>query len=185
MPSASGPKRSGSGAWQWMRLPQGETVSTQSLRSRKSKLVPASGARTPSQPLEQGRAVRQHQAGDAAQDLDPAGRQMELALPDIDPHVVGAGIDEGIAGEPEPGHVEQRGQALPRDGGVDVPETDDVADVLDRTIVAGVCAMVLSWFALRVGSPVDRHAAAAWSVLSRALAGIMTTNSANATPILG
>src|SRR5260370_1186586 len=88
------------------------------------------------QPLQQGRAVRQHQAGDAAQDLDPAGRQMELALPDIDPHIVGAGIDEGIASQPEPGHVEQRGQALPGDGGVDVAETDDVAGILDRALIA-------------------------------------------------
>ncbi len=87
-------------------------------------------------PLQQGRAIGQHQARDPAQDLAAAGRQMELALPDIDPHIVGAGADEGVAGEAEPGHVEERGQALLGHGGVDVAETDDVADILDRAIVA-------------------------------------------------
>ena len=86
-------------------------------------------------PVQQGRAIRQHQARDPARkDLAAAGQQMELALPDIDPHIVGAGIDEGIAGEAEAGHVKQRGQALSGDGGVDMSETDDVADVLGRAI---------------------------------------------------
>ena len=38
------PKRSASGVWTWMRLPHGQTVSTQSLLSRKSNLVPSSFA---------------------------------------------------------------------------------------------------------------------------------------------
>jgi hypothetical protein len=42
---------------------------------------------------------RDDEADMAAQHIRVAGRQMELAVADIDPHVVGAGEHEGVAGQ--------------------------------------------------------------------------------------
>src|SRR5215470_2868189 len=96
------PNRAGSGSWTTMRLPHGHTVSTPSLVSRKENLVPSrffftSFSRSSS-------AARDHEAGGAAQDVRLAGRQVELAHPDIDPHDADAGVEKGVAGEPEAAH---------------------------------------------------------------------------------
>jgi len=68
-----------------MRLP---TARRSRLHRCFSEIEAASGERLArlGQTIEQRLAVRQHKAGDPAQDLDPAGRQMELTPPDIDPH---------------------------------------------------------------------------------------------------
>src|SRR5215467_5543840 len=60
---------------------------------------------------------------------------MELAHPDIDPHVAGAGVEKGIAREAETGDVIMRRQVLVADADIDVPEIDDVAQILGRAIV--------------------------------------------------
>jgi len=82
------------------------------------------------EPVEQGRAAGDHDAGMAAQDLRIAGRQVELAAPDIDPHVAVAHHHSGIARQPETGGVEQRGETLVGDLDVDVLEMDRVPEVL-------------------------------------------------------
>ena len=53
-----------------------------------------------------------------------------------------AGVEEGIAGEPEPGHIIVRRQMLVGDADIDVAEVDDVADVLGGAVVV-LSAMVL------------------------------------------
>jgi hypothetical protein len=95
------PKRSASGAWTWMRLPHGQTVSTQSLLSRKANLVPSHLREA----IEQRGTIRHHQPGDAAQHVGLSHRQVELAHADIDPHVAGPGIEEGVAGQAQAGDV--------------------------------------------------------------------------------
>ena len=55
---------------------------------------------------------------------------MELAHADIDPHQARAGIEKWIAGQAQPGDVVVRGQVLIGDADVDVPEIDDVAEIL-------------------------------------------------------
>ena len=89
----------------------------------------------PREPLEQRLAVRQHDADAPAQHLGLAGRQMELAASEVDPHIVGAGHQIGIAREPEPRHVKERRDLLVRDQHVDVLEGNDIADILDRAVV--------------------------------------------------
>src|ERR1700746_182846 len=64
---------------------------------------------------------------------------MELAHADIDPHVAGPGTEEGIAGEPEAGDVVTGRQALIADADIDVPEIDDVAEILRRAVKLLVC----------------------------------------------
>ena len=64
---------------------------------------------------------------------------MELAHPDIDPHVAGAGIEKGIAREAETADVVMRRQVLVANANVDVPEIDDVAEILTRAVVLLVC----------------------------------------------
>ncbi len=91
------------------------------------------------QALEQRGAVRHHQSGDAAQHVRLAGWQMELAHPDIDPHVAGACIEKGIAREAETADVVMRRQVLVANANVDVPEIDDVAEILTRAVVLLVC----------------------------------------------
>jgi len=87
------------------------------------------------QAVEQRGAVGHDEPGGAAQHVGSAGRQVELAHPDIDPHQPGAGVEEGIAGQPEAGDVIVRRQLLVGDADVDVPEIDDVAEVLAGAIV--------------------------------------------------
>jgi hypothetical protein len=55
---------------------------------------------------------------------------MELAHPDIDPHVAGAGIEKRIAREAETADVVMRREVLVVNANVDVPEIDDVAEIL-------------------------------------------------------
>jgi hypothetical protein len=86
------------------------------------------------EPLQQRLPSLHHDAGDAAQHLRLAARQVELAAPDIDPHVGVGHHQVGIAREPEAGNVEQGGEPLVGDGDVDVLEMDDVADVLSGAI---------------------------------------------------
>ncbi len=47
-------------------------------------------------------SVRQHEPDHTAQHQRFAGRQMELAATDIDPHVLNAGHQIGIARQPQP-----------------------------------------------------------------------------------
>src|SRR5215510_808705 len=85
-------------------------------------------------PIEQRRAAGDDEAGMAAQDLRLVGRQMELAAPDIDPHVVVRGHQVGVARKAEPRDIEQRGEALVRDGDVHVLEVDGVAEIFSGAI---------------------------------------------------
>src|SRR5262245_39983746 len=85
--------------------------------------------------IEQRGAVGHDQAGDAAQHVGLPGGQVELAHADIDPHQPGAGIEKGIAGEAEAGDVIMRRQVLVADADIDMPEIDDVAQILGRAIV--------------------------------------------------
>src|SRR5262245_14444907 len=87
------------------------------------------------QTVKQGGAVRNDQAGDAAQHVGLARRQMELAHSDIDPHVASARVEKGIARETEAGDVILRRQALVADAEIDVPEIDDIAEILLRPVV--------------------------------------------------
>ena len=86
-------------------------------------------------PLQERRAVRDNQADNAAHLIGLAHRQMELAHADIDPHIAGAGIEERIARQAEPGDVKMRGEMLIADADIDVAEIDDVADVLRGAVV--------------------------------------------------
>src|SRR6516165_7222155 len=91
------------------------------------------------QALEQRGAIGHNQSGNAAQHVRPPDRQMELAYADIDPHVAGAGIEERIAGEAETGDVVMGRQVLIADADIDVPEIDDVAEILGRAVELLVC----------------------------------------------
>ena len=71
----------------------------------------------------------------AAQYVRLAGRQMELAVADIDPHVVGAGEHEGIAGQAERRQIKLGRQPLVVDPEIDVFETDQIAEILGRAVV--------------------------------------------------
>src|SRR6202022_4281054 len=73
---------------------------------------------------------RNHETDMAAQHIWIAGRQMELALADIDPHVVGAGEHEGVAGQAEPGQIELLCQSLIVDPEIDVFDTDEGAEII-------------------------------------------------------
>ena len=74
----------------------------------------------------------------AAQNLRLAGRQVELTASCVNPHVAVAHHHGGIAGEPQPGDVEQRRKALVRDADVDVFKVDRVADVFGGAIQTSV-----------------------------------------------
>src|SRR5262249_22823323 len=82
-----------------------------------------------------------------------ARRQMELAHSDIDPHVAGASVEKGIARETEAGDVILRRQALVADADIDVPEIDDIAEILRRPIVLFFCHGAFS-FSLRDSKPI-------------------------------
>ena len=70
----------------------------------------------------------------AAQHLRFAARQVKLAAADIDPHI-GVGHHQiGIAGEPKPGDIKQRGQTLVGHLDVDVFEVDRVAEIFGGTV---------------------------------------------------
>src|SRR6516225_1026337 len=89
---------------------------------------------------------------------------MELAHPDIDPHVAGASVEKGITREAETGDVVVRRQVLVADADIDVPEIDDVAEILGRAIVLLVCHGViplLRGILSRSGSSSQRLAARA------------------------
>ena len=86
------------------------------------------------EPLEQRLAALDDDAGLAAQHLRLAGRQVELAPPDIHPHVVVHHHQVRIAGQAEPRAVEQRRDALVGDGDVDVLEVDGIAEVLGGAV---------------------------------------------------
>src|SRR5262249_15875171 len=98
-------------------------------------------------------AVRDDQAGDAAQHVGLAGRQMELAHSDIDPHVAGASVEKGIARKTEAGDVILRCQTLVADADIDVPEIDDIAEILRRPVVLFFCHGAFS-FSLRDSKPI-------------------------------
>jgi hypothetical protein len=58
----------------------------------------------------------------------------KLLLAEVDPHVVEANHQVGIAGEPHADHVEGGRDLLVRDAHVDVLEAHDVAHVLTAAI---------------------------------------------------
>jgi hypothetical protein len=92
------------------------------------------------EPGEQRLAARDHQRGVAAQHLRLAGRQVELAAPDIHPHVGVGRHHVRVARQPEPRHIEQLRQPLVRDLDVDVLEMDRVAEVL-----GGAVELLVHW----------------------------------------
>jgi hypothetical protein len=70
----------------------------------------------------------------AAHHLRLAGRQVELAAPDIHPHVGVGRHHVWVARQPETRHVEQLREALVRNLDVDVLEMDRVAEVLGGAV---------------------------------------------------
>ena len=71
----------------------------------------------------------------AAQQIGFAGRQVELALADIDPHVVGAGKQERVAGQAEGHEVKVGGEPLTGNPEVDVFETDKIAEIFGGAVI--------------------------------------------------
>src|SRR5262249_40188549 len=82
---------------------------------------------------------RNNKADMAAQHIRVTGRQMELALADIDPHVVGAREHKGVASQAQRGQVKLGRQPLIVDSKIDVFKTDEVTEILSRTIVGLLC----------------------------------------------
>src|SRR6266436_8852341 len=78
---------------------------------------------------------RNNETDMAAQHVRVAGRQMKLALADIDPHVVGAREHVGVAGQAERRQIKLLRQPLIVDSEIDVFETDEVAEILGCAIV--------------------------------------------------
>ena len=122
----SGSGRPRTGASRHNRCPRGSSNLVPSscffTRARRSSSALRSGMTMPVQPRSTSAACR--------------GRQMELAAADVDPHVVGADHDVGIARKPEPGDIEERRQPLIGDGDVDVLELEDIADILGGAVEA-------------------------------------------------
>src|SRR5579884_1637806 len=87
------------------------------------------------QPLFERVEVAHHEASVAPQHLRLAGRQVELLIADVDPHIVEAHGHVRVAGEAEPDNVEQRRQELVRLAHVHVLQQGDVADVLRPCLV--------------------------------------------------
>src|ERR1700722_1612055 len=86
------------------------------------------------QALHQRLPIRNHDANAPAHYLRfPAGK-MELAAPDVDPHIDGAGHQEWIARQPKPGDVENRRDLLIGHGHIDVFEGDYIAEVFGGTV---------------------------------------------------
>src|SRR5208337_4726273 len=79
-------------------------------------------------------AIGHHDSGVTAENLRWAGRQMELAAADVDPHVGWAGHQKGIARQAESGDVEDGRLLLVGDRYVDVFQRDDVAEVFGGSI---------------------------------------------------
>src|SRR5579872_2595518 len=75
-------------------------------------------------------AVRRDDADMAAEHQGLAGRHMDLALADVDPHVVGAGEQIRVAGEAAAHQIEIARQRLVRDFDVQMFEKGDVAEAL-------------------------------------------------------
>jgi len=98
--------RSGSvGLMNMDAIAQGQTVSTPSLLSRKSNLVPSSGLASLRQALSSA-AVGKHEPVDAG--AARAGcpiAKVELRHSDIDQHQAGRGVEKGIAGEAQGRHI--------------------------------------------------------------------------------
>jgi hypothetical protein len=86
------------------------------------------------EPLQQVLAAFDDNPGLAAQHLRLAARQVELAAADVHPHVVVHHHQIRIAGEAEPGAIEQRGDALVGNGDIDVLEVDGVAEILGGAV---------------------------------------------------
>src|SRR5271166_897115 len=76
-----------------------------------------------------------NEANMAAQHIRLAGRQMELTIADIDPHVVGAGEHERVAGQAKRGQIKLLRQPLIVDSEIDVFETYEVAEILGGAVI--------------------------------------------------
>jgi hypothetical protein len=72
---------------------------------------------------------------EAGKHLRGAGGQVELVLPQVDPHIVETDHEVGVAREPEPHHIERGRDRLVRHPHVGVLDRDDVADVLVPPLV--------------------------------------------------
>ena len=88
----------------------------------------------PLQTVQQRLAIRGDDADRTAQHQGVAGRQVELGLADIDPHVVGAGKQIRVAGEAAAHQIEIAGRPLIGDLDIDVLEPGDIAEVLGGAI---------------------------------------------------
>ena len=86
------------------------------------------------EPVEQGLAAGDDDAGMTAQHLRRTARQMKLAAADIDPHVAVGHHQIGIAGQPEAGDIEQGRQPLVGHLDVDVFEMDRVAEIFGGAV---------------------------------------------------
>ena len=106
------------------------------------------------EPAQEGFSIGHHEADPAAQVLWRSGDQVELAAPDIDPHIVDAGHHVGIARQPDAADIEQRRQALVLDLQVHMLERHDVAEVLGAAVIG--LAHVLP-------PPVTHDARGAWA----------------------
>ena len=147
MPSWTLPKRSTSGVCTVMRLPHGHTVLDAVVALAEFEFCAFERLLHALEPVQERFTVRHDQAGDAAQHVGLAHRQVELAHADIDPHVAGAGVEKGIARIAEPGDVEMRGEVLIVDADIDVADADDVADVLGGAVELrlGHCRFLVSF----------------------------------------
>ncbi len=129
------PKRLSSGACTLMRLPQGQTVSTNRCFREIGNFVPSRGFRICAR-----RSSREARSGTTSPVIprsisgSPVGR-WNWPTPDIHPHQAGAGVEKRIARETQCGDVIVRRQMLVGDADVDVPEIDDIAEILACAIV--------------------------------------------------
>src|SRR5215813_3411785 len=87
------------------------------------------------QPCLQGFEVRHNHPDVPWEDLRLARRQMELLLPDVNPHIFRADHHVGITGKPQPGRIEGLCHFLVGHLYIEMLHTEDVPNVLSWTIV--------------------------------------------------
>jgi hypothetical protein len=87
------------------------------------------------QPAQERGAIRHDETDLAAEVLRLSSDEMELAASDIDPHVVDAGHHVGVAGKPQPADIEERRESLILNLQVYVLKRDDIAEILDTTVI--------------------------------------------------
>src|SRR5207244_13301785 len=105
------------------------------LMLRAGKFRPGETRPDGDEPCRQGFEVRHNHPDVSREDLRLTRRQMELLLPDVNPHVFWADHHVGITGKPQPGRVEGLGHFLVGHLHIEVLHTEDVSNVLSCTIV--------------------------------------------------